>query len=189
MRPVRHARLARPVHQRLKPALPSVLAPDGMIPTRKQLLEAIDAASLPDASLTYALQRLAGFIARHTSFRDLGRALGAAYPANKPLPQSIERVALPSPPKRDTLLSGQDCRRIVTCLREHDLLELAELVLFDAQRLAFGRQHPNRRVPYQLTGMLHELIRSTDPDRPRSDQFCPIDRLSPEHGANSSGTN
>lgn len=154
-----------------------------MMPTRDQLLSAIDAASRPEVSLQYALDRLAGLIARHTSFQDMGRALGAAYPANTPLPESIERVTLPSPSKRDTPLTGPDCRRIVTCLREHGLLELAELVLFDAQRLAFGRKHPRQRIPWQLTAMLQQLIASTDPSRPRDDLFCPLDRLACEDAA------
>jgi len=163
--------------------LPAVLAPDGMMPTHDQLLSAIDAASQPHASLQLALEQLAGLIARHTSFGDLGRALGAAYPANTPLPETLERVALPSPPKRDASLTGQDCRRIVTCLREHGLLELAKVALYDAQRLAFGRAHPRRRIPWQLTAMLEQLIASTDPDRPRSDAFCPIDRLTSKDAA------
>jgi hypothetical protein len=148
------------------------------MPTREQVLAAIDEVTAPDAGLTYTLGLVWDFAARLTSLCDLGHALGAAYPDPAPLPSCIQHARFPKArPKGPWAWDGIACQRLIRRLHHHGLHELAETIMLDAQRRAYRMTHPGRQLPRRDVEQLLNVIRGLNPHRPGVEVLCPVVRL------------
>jgi hypothetical protein len=155
--------------------LSSVSASFVVMPTREQLLAAIDQATGPDAGLTYTLGLVWDFAARMTSLGDLGRALGAAYPDRTPLPSCIQHARFPKArPKGPRTWDSIATQRLIRRLHEASLPELAETIMLDAQRRAYAISHPGRQVPRREVEQLLSTVRGLNPYRLGFEVLCPL---------------